>query len=147
MKMTVASATFLLDDITQCPDGIDYTMYNRVMMKYENICNLDNTTPVIESIFTYVVTEIEKDVYREVKAKILFENKNIPHEVASEIAEKACSQAIEQLISGLEEEVIEILQTKSLCYKTYSLSRSQKMEYQNTPQIDVILFLKEGDFE
>lgn len=145
MRMTIRKESFLLGDLS-CPEEFDPLMFRRVTEKYEQLGT--DGTPFIEHIFDYVVRQMESDIFKDVLRKVMSEHPSLNEKQAREIADNATASAIDSVIIRLEDEVMDILKHKKLCYFSYSLGSSlDGNSLMSSPQTDPLLFLRSGDLE
>jgi len=87
--------------------------------------------------------------FEEVKRQMHIDSrsKSIPPEMAEEIAEQSASEAIDRLSEGLYQEIIYMLKSQNLAFKSMSMTSVGADGIINSPQVSVISTRKEvGDF-
>jgi hypothetical protein len=139
--ITLKNSQLSLEQKFECPEEFDRVSFEKAIEAYKYQAKETKETPVIEFIFENVARYIEVTTFEEVKRKMHEDNKNNPGvspRDVEEIAERSASEAIDRLSEGLYQEIILMLKSQNLAFKSMSMSSSGADGIINSPQVSVI---------
>lgn len=145
MSITIYEETLKITCLdSECPPEFDPGSFKKALESYKYLADAEESVPVVEFVFEKVIRYIESSTFTAVLSRVKSDMQNIPDVEAREIAEGAARGAVKELESGIYEEVIDILVSQNLAYRSISMNGQSDDVVRNSPQISMIRFVDIG---